>query len=254
MEKYKSVRFAHRGLHGEGAVENSLTAFSRACDAGFGIELDVRLSSDGELVVFHDATLARVCGRDEKVVDLTADELKKIPLGSTEDCIPTFREVLSLVAGRVPLLVEIKKDVGEGAVAERFLSEIADYDGEYIAESFNPFALRTVRRARPDILLGILSTEYTRNEKCKGKIFYRQLERLRMNFLCRPDFIAYDKEGWRVTALRLIRRLFKVPTLAWTVKSEDEERLARSCGFDSVIFEKYMPNNKQMFTKNENEI
>jgi len=244
MEKYKSVRYAHRGLHGEGAPENSLTAFSRACDRGFGIELDIRLSSDGELVVFHDETLMRMCTREERVSSLTRSELSKIRLGDSDDTVPSFREVLELVGGRVPLLIEIKQAAGEGNVAERFLSEIADYTGEYIVESFNPFALRTVRRARPDILLGILSTEYMKEERFRGNLLYRQLERLRLNFLARPDFISYDKNGSRVLALRLIRKLFRTPTLAWTVKSEAEEKLAKEQGFDGVIFEKYLPTGK----------
>ncbi len=244
MKKYKGVNFAHRGLHGDGAPENSLTAFERAVNAGFGIELDIRLSSDGKLVVFHDETLLRMCGREGRAVDFTSEELGKIRLGDTEDCIPTLREVLSLVGGRVPLLIEIKQNANEGNVAERFVTEIADYRGDYIVESFNPFALRTVRRARPDILLGILSAEYMKDERFKGSFLYRQLERLRLGFLCRPDFIAYDKSGYRVTALRMIRRLFRVHTLAWTVKSEDEERLARERGFGGVIFEKYLPSGK----------
>ncbi len=241
MEKYKSLHYAHRGLHKEGVPENSLAAFSRACDAGFAIELDIRLSSDGELVVFHDETLLRTSGVDKKVSELTARELGEIRLFGTEEHIPTFCEVLSLVDGRVPLLVEIKQAAGEGSVAERFLTEIEGYRGDYIVESFNPMALRTVRRSRPDILTGILSSEFMKDEKFRGSILYRQLERLRTNFLARPDFISYDKDGWRVTALRLIRCIFRAPTLTWTVKSREEEEKAREYGFDGVIFEGYLP-------------
>lgn len=241
FEKFTKVRFAHRGLHTEGAPENSLTAFERACQAGFGIELDIRLSKDGELVVFHDETLTRVCGIDGKVSDYTAKELSEFSLSGSSDTVPAFREALSLVGGRVPLLIELKQAQGEGSVAEKFLEEIKDYRGEFIVESFNPLALRKVRRARRDIFLGILSTEYMKEEKFRGKPAYRQLERLRLNFLVRPDFIAYNKNGYGVTALKLLKKIFKAPLFAWTVKSEKEEALARERGFDTVIFENYIP-------------
>lgn len=241
MQRYRFRRFAHRGLHGEGIEENSLTAFKRAMEGGFGIELDIRLSRDGELVVFHDEDLSRVCGTKGKVVDYTLEELRGFKLGSTDDTIPTFREVLELVDGAVPLLIEIKKDIGEGAVAEKFVEAIEGYKGEYIVESFNPLALRTVRRARPDILLGILSSQYSKEEKYKGKLLFRLLEDLRLNFLFRPDFIAYEKCGHANRPLRFLRKTFGTPLYAWTVRSAEEERDAVSDGFDSVIFEGYIP-------------
>lgn len=241
MERYKFTRFAHRGLHRDGIEENSRSAFLRAMEAGFGIELDVRLSSDGELVVFHDETLSRMCGIDGKVVDYTAEELAGFRLGNSEEGIPTFREVLELVDGAVPLLIEIKKDLGEGKVAEKFLEVIEGYKGEYIVESFNPLALRTIRRANPDILLGILSMQYSKEEKYRGKLLYRLLEDMRLNFLFRPDFIAYEKGGHACGVLRFIRRTFGTPLYAWTVRSSEEERDAIRDGFDSVIFEDYIP-------------
>ena len=91
MEKYKNVRYAHRGLHGNGAAENSLTAFSRAVEAGYGIELDVRLSSDGELVVFHDDTLERITGKEGRVDSYTLTELQSLSLSGTGDTVPTSR-------------------------------------------------------------------------------------------------------------------------------------------------------------------
>lgn len=241
MEKYKSVKFAHRGFHDSEKAENSLSAFSAAKDLGFGIELDVRLSKDGELVVFHDNNLSRVVGKEGRVIDFTAEELSKMSLLGTKDGIPTFREVLDLIDGAVPLLVEIKMDAGESGVAERFIEVIEGYKGDFIVESFNPMALRTVRQLRPDILRGILSTEYMKEERYKGKILYRLLQNLQLNFLMRPDFVAYDKNGYAVRNLRLIRRNFETPLIAWTIKSPEEEAAAISHGFDTVIFEGYIP-------------
>ena len=241
MEKYKKVKFAHRGLHGYTVAENSLTAFAEAKKMGYGIELDVQLSRDGQLVVFHDSTLNRVCGIDGRVKDFTVEELRKMSLSGTSDTIPTFQEVLSLINESVPLLIEIKMDAGESGIAERFIEEIKDYHGEYIVESFNPLALRTVKAARPDILRGILSMDYMTEEKYRGKITYRLLKNLLLNFLMRPDFIAYRHTDYKNTGLRFVRRTFGTPLFAWTIKSAQAEAEAISHGFDSVIFEDYYP-------------
>ena len=143
--KYRGVRFAHRGLHSEGVAENSMSAFVAARDAGFGIELDVRLSSDGELVVFHDDTLDRVAGVSGRVDEFTADQLAEMRLSGTEDGVPRFSEVLAAIDGRVPLLVEIKEDAGNSRVSEKTAEMLAGYGGEYIVESFNPLSLGTVK-------------------------------------------------------------------------------------------------------------
>lgn len=241
MEKYKNVKYAHRGLHDENKAENSMSAFAAAKEKGFGIELDVRLSKDGELVVFHDETLTRVVGIEGKVIDYTADELAKMSLLGTADGVPTLRQVLDLIDGAVPLLIEIKMGNGESGIAEKFIEVIEGYKGDYIVESFNPIALKIVRRERPDILRGILSAEYMKDPKYGGKFIYRLGQHLALNFLMRPDFIAYDKKGYTVFGLRFIRRVFGTPLITWTIKSQEEENEAISHGFDTVIFENYIP-------------
>ena len=240
IERYLDVRFAHRGLHNDTKAENSMSAFRAARDAGYGIELDVRLSKDGELVVFHDRTLNRVCGVDGEVIAYTADELSKMSLSGTSDGIPRFSEVLELIDGRVPLLVEIKMDPDESGVAEKLAEVIDGYRGDYIVESFNPLALRTFMKLKPEIPRGILSMEYSKNERFRGKLLYTLLENLMLNFLMRPDFIAYSKSGAKNPVLRLLRKNFATPLFAWTIKSEEEEARAISDGFDSVIFEDYL--------------
>ena len=241
IEKYMRVKFAHRGLHDGGRAENSLSAFRAAKEAGYGIELDVRLSADGELVVFHDPTLNRVCGVDGRVIDYTSDELRGMRLMNTADGIPTLKEVLELIDGTVPLLIEIKMDPGESGIAEKLAEVIEGYRGDYIIESFNPLALRTVKRLLPNVPRGILSSAFTKDEKFKGKMLYFLLENLLLNFLMRPDFIAYEKTGSSNYVLRLLRRTFGTPLFAWTVKSENEEERSVSDGFDSIIFEGFLP-------------
>ena len=241
MDKYRQVKYAHRGLHDDKIAENSLSAFAAAKAHGFGIELDVRLSKDGELVVFHDDNLTRMTGIDGQVTDFTASELANMRLLSTSDGIPTLRQVLELIDGSVPLLIELKATIGENGVAEKFIEVIEGYHGDYIVESFNPIQLRIVKKLRPDILRGILSMEYMKDERYKGKLLFRLSQNLFLNFLMRPDFVAYEKDGYKVYNVRMIRRSFGTPLLAWTVKSLEEEKMAISHGFDTVIFEGYIP-------------
>ncbi len=240
MKKYKKVMYAHRGLHNAERAENSMSAFRAAVEAGYGIELDIRLSRDGELVVFHDDTLDRVCGREGKVIDFTADELAEFKLSGTDDGIPRFADVLSLVDGKVPLLVEIKENPGNSAVSEAACRMLAEYKGDFIVESFNPLSLRTVKKGLPEVTRGILSHRYYEYEQYRKPLYFL-LQSLLLNFLCRPAFIAYDHRHARSFALRFVRSFFDVPTLAWTVRSADEEKAARKNGFDGIIFENYLP-------------
>ena len=241
MQKYTKVWYAHRGLHDDTKAENSMSAFAAAKEHGFGIELDVRLSKDGELVVFHDATLDRVVGREGKVIDFTAEELAGMSLSGTQDGIPTLRQVLDLIDGAVPLLIEIKMGSGESGIAEKLVEVIEGYKGDFIVESFHPIALRIVKRARPDILRGILSYEYMKDDRYKGKLLFRLSQNLALNFLSRPDFISYDHNGYNVPKMRFVHRVWGTPLIAWTVKSQEEENTARAHGFEAVIFENYIP-------------
>ena len=240
IEKYRKTLFAHRGLHGEGRAENSISAFRAAVEAGYGIELDVRLSSDGELVVFHDDTLDRICAISGKVSDFTAEELSKMSLSGTSDGVPRFSEVLSLVSGRVPLLVEIKEDAGDCRVSDKTVEILREYGGDYIIESFNPLSLGNVAKKMPEVPRGILSQNYYKNEKYRKPLYYI-LKILLLNRICKPSFIAYDHEDYKCISLRIVRRLFGAVTFAWTVRSPKEEMEARAHGFDSVIFENYIP-------------
>lgn len=241
MDYFSTVRYAHRGLHDDTKAENSMSAFRAAKEHGYGIELDVRLTKDGELVVFHDDDLSRMTGIEGKVKDYTRKELSEMKLGGTSDGIPAFTEVLELIDGAVPLLIELKERIGQSGVAEKLVEVIEGYKGEYIVESFNPMTLRALKKLRPDILRGILSTEYTKEPEHKGSLLFALAEQLMLNFLMRPDFIAYDHRGHAVQGLRFIRRSFRTPLIAWTVRSEEEEKKAIAHGFDTVIFEGYIP-------------
>ncbi len=239
VRAFKHVKFAHRGLHNRERAENSMSAFAAAVEAGYGIELDVRLSADGKLVVFHDDTLDRVVGRTGRVDAFTADALSQMSLSGTQDGIPLFSDVLKLVGGRVPLLVEIKEDAGNSAVSAATAEMLASYEGEYLVESFNPLSLANISKRLPGVTVGILSHKYYTYPDYQKPLYFL-LQCLLLNRVCRPSFIAFDHRHASSLPLRLCRGLGAV-TFAWTVKSVEDEKKAMKNGFDSIIFEGYLP-------------
>ncbi len=249
MEKLKNVRYAHRGLHGKvgeydtEAAENSLTAFRRAKEHGFGIELDVRLSKDGEPVVFHDGSLKRVCGRDGGVEDLTVEELKSVYLSGTEDCVPTLREVLELIDGAVPLLIELKEEGLDHSISEKTAQVMKEYKGDFLVESFSPFAFAAFKRELPDIPRGFLAHKHTATKE-KRALKFRLIQRFVFNFLSRPAFIAINAKTPKLFPLPVVSMLYKTAVIAWTVHSKEEEIEAYKNGADGVIFEGYLPDGK----------
>lgn len=239
IKRFAKVKYAHRGLHNGTRAENSMSAFRAAVEAGYGIELDVRLSRDGELVVFHDDTLSRVTGVDGKVIDLTYEELLKIHLSGTDDTVPRFTDVLALVDGKVPLLVEIKEDAGDSKVSAKTAEILREYKGDYIVESFNPLSLRNIKKLLPGVTAGLLSQRYYEYEQYRKPLYFL-LQTLLINRICSPSFIAYDHRHASCVSLRIVRRLFGCTTFAWTVRSKEDEEKALAAGFDSVIFEGYL--------------
>lgn len=234
--------FAHRGLHDETIPENSLEAFARAADAGYGIELDVQITADGVPVIFHDDWLDRMCGCKGGIRDFTLAELQALPLGGRDDVhIPTFEDVLKTVGGRVPLIVEIKAGLPEWPETLKAAVALLDvYDGPYCIESFNPLVLRWLRHHRPAVLRGQLCARY-RAWKIKRSFAQVLAEWFLTNFLARPDFIAYDFHHVHTLPFRLVSHVFpECVYAAWTPASpEDEEAAGRV--FDVMIFEHYLP-------------
>ena len=236
------VDYAHRGLHDELIPENSLPAFARAVEEGFGIELDVQLSSDGVIMVFHDDTLARMTGAKGKLHEYTCEELRLLHLGDSEETIPTFDQVLEVVGGRIPLLIELKGESagGDGALCEKLAKRLETYSGAYCVESFNPMILAWFKRNSPHIARGQLVTN-TLKERPKGnKILNFLLAHLMLNVVSRPDFVAYNEKYDRELALRLNIGLFRAPSFVWTVRDIKMWRAFREAGSPS-IFEGFLP-------------
>ena len=234
-------RYAHRGLHdlAAGIPENSLPAFRRAAEQGFGAELDVHLTKDGRLAVIHDSDLRRLCGMDGIVEEMDAAQLSRLRLLGTEERIPFLEEILPLFAGGPPLLIEMKTRRNAALLADALTSALADYRGDYCVESFDPWALYVLRLRNPDCIRGQLSKHFGRDGgvNAVGGFF---LGNLCFNWLSKPDFIAYrlqDRKSW---ALRLCRRLYRVQEFSWTVTTPEQQRQLEEAG-SVIIFEGFTP-------------
>ena len=233
--------YAHRGLHDNAsdAPENSMAAFRRAVEHGCGIELDVQLTADGVPVVFHDASLQRVCGVEGRVEDYTFAELQQFPLFGTDERIPRFADVLALVDRQVPLIVEIKAHGDFNAVCAAIAPMLDDYRGPFCVESFHPMAVRWFKKNRPEWIRGQLATNFAKPGKRENPAQW-VTHQLLTNILCRPDFIAYDVWFFRNFSFRLCRTLFRPLSVAWTVKSQEELEKCRG-SYDLFIFEGFIP-------------
>ena len=235
-EKLTGFRYAHRGLHGPGAPENSLAAFRRAAERRYGAELDVRLTKDGRLAVIHDATLERMCGVPGRVADWTAAELSALRLGDTEERVPFLEEVLPLFAGRAPLIVELKTDRRNAAALARKTVECLDrFSIDYCVESFDPRPLLWLRRHKRSVLRGQLSQNFHRRPSGQGLWNRLALTNLLYNVFTRPDFVAYRFGDQERLAVRLCRRS-GVRMAYWTLRSWADIILAEQEGA-LVIFE-----------------
>ncbi len=227
--------YAHRGLHGNGVPENSLWAFELACEKGCGIELDVQLSRDGTVMVFHDYTLMRMTGVDKRLSELDADELCALSLGGTEQRIPTFAEVLALVDGRAPILVELKGESLDTALCPRVADILREYRGDYCIESFNPLLIRDIKKHLPSSYCGLLYTNVCRDKK-KKTLLNIVISGMMLNFLARPDFIAYNKLDRNSFVVKLTTGFYHAPKFVWTVKNGGELDTAHTLG-EHPIFE-----------------
>lgn len=230
--------YAHRGLWDASVPENSLLAFRRAAEAGYGIEMDVHLTADDALAVIHDPTLLRMCGVPGDIRRMKREAWASLPLGGTAQTIPTLEEALAAIGGRVPVILEIKSGPRLPALCRRVAQAIAAYEGPLCVESFDPRVLRRFRRIAPQVLRGQLIF----GPRHPGKRWAGlALSSLVPNLLSRPDFIAPEASTLspRSPALLLTRAL-GVPLVAWTLRTPREAARCRPwCA--AQIFEGYRP-------------
>jgi hypothetical protein len=233
--------YAHRGLHdnARGVPENSMAAFQKAVQAGYGIELDVRETRDHVLVVHHDETLERSCGDSRRVCDVPLAELQQLSLFKTSEHIPTFDEVLSLVNGQVPLIVELKTDFYNHSLPQTVYQCLSQYNGAYCIESFDPFAVRWYRKNARSVVRGQLAFMPPLKQKpFKEKLRRIALGYLLIDFLGRPDFIAYGYKTDANISFRIVASVFRPLLAAWTVCDQETYHELQQY-YDIQIFERF---------------
>jgi glycerophosphoryl diester phosphodiesterase len=238
---------AHRGLHDRaaGVIENSPAAFAAAIAAGYGIEMDIQMSADGEAMVFHDHELPRLTGAPGLVHDYDAAALGRMTLIGSADTVPTLAEVLALVAGRAPLLIEVKDQDGAlgpdvGRLEARVGALLAGYDGPVALMSFNPHAVAALAGAAPDRPRGLTSAGPD-DSTYRALPDYRRAELTGLADAGRlgAAFVSHDRHDLANPALARLKAA-GLPILTWTVRSPAEEAEARRVA-DNITFEGYRP-------------
>ena len=227
---------AHRGLwNGDGAPETSLGAFQAACEAGYGIELDVQLSSDGEAMVFHDDDLKRMTGVDGRLRDRTAADLAALSLAGSDERIPTLRETLSLVGRRAMIHIELKTPYGEvGPLEQRVHEILLDHAGPTCVIGFNPYSHAWFAERYPGVLRGLDSYSYKKAPQMTEaqRASFANLEHVA---IARPHFLALGLDMLPSPKAAAYREQ-GMPIVAWTVRRPDQwEAIKDSC--DNLIFE-----------------
>jgi len=224
---------AHRGLHGEHRPENSLAAFEAAVDAGLPLELDVHASVDAEAVVFHDESLLRMTETEGDVRTWPWHRLRDLNLGGTTERVPSLAQVLRMVCGRVPVVVEIKNSGAVGVIERAVARVLEQYEGPVAVQSFNPLSMAWFRRERPDIPRGLLAGDM--HESDFGLAKRVLLQRMLLAPHVRPAYVGYDLQALPEPSASLLRRL-GIPLLAWTVRTREEQTRAMKLA-DNYIFE-----------------
>lgn len=241
MEELAKWKYAHRGLHDDALPENSLGAFRAAVAHGYGAELDVHLLKDGSLAVLHDSDLKRITGQDGIIEDLTADQLKDYHLKGTEETIPLFSQVLEVFDGQTPLIVEIKVHGSNYAeVSEATCKLLEGYKGLYCLESFDPRCVLWLKKNRPNLVRGQLTENYFRTKPSFSAVLQFIMVHQLANFLTQPDFVAYRFHDRKTLSNAIVRKLWGVGGVSWTLRTREEYDAAVNEGW-IPIFEGFQP-------------
>ncbi len=250
MAPYEKRFIAHRGLFDNKAIpENSLPAFRKAVANHYGIELDLQLTKDDRLVVFHDNTLERMTSVSGNLRDFTYEQLQDLSLLNTSEKIPLFSDVLKVLHPDTPLIIEIKGEYRPIETVMKAVEETRDYKGLYNMESFNPQIIRYLRMNEPQIVRGQLSYNYLADpERLFNIPLSFMLSYLMFNIYTRPDYIAYDTLSSSNLSFQIISKLFKAECVAWTVNSKEEFEEKKHL-YQCFIFDSYIPDNDDLIRR-----
>jgi glycerophosphoryl diester phosphodiesterase len=234
---------AHRGLHGNGLVENTLGAAAAAVAANYGIEVDLQLSADGEVVVFHDTTLDRLTKSSGPLAAKSAAELKEVAFRNCAERIPTLQDLLNNVAGRTPLVLELKSEGdGDTRLPARVAAILAGYAGPVAAMSFDPEMVIALRKFAPGLPRGIVAERYYDDPEWKGLTPAQKFQLGNLLHIPRtsPHFVAYYVRELPAIAPLFARYILGMKLLTWTVRSESDRKRANRWA-NQMIFEGFRP-------------
>ena len=241
LRKLRGWGYAHRGLHGHGVPENSMLAFRKALECGYGIEFDVHLMKDGNLAIIHDSSLKRTAGADVLIEDLTTADLEDYRLEGTDEKIPLFSELLDLYAGKAPLIIELKAHGNHAELSKAVCDAMEGYKGVYCMESFDPRVVQWLRKNRPEIIRGQLAENFLKVKQNPLNIVIKFIMTNHlMNFLTMPDFVAYKFADRNTLGTRICRKFWKLQGVSWTIRSQEDYDTAVKEGW-IPIFEYFTP-------------
>jgi len=239
----KEAFIAHRGLHTQdGTVpENSLLAFKHAIDGGYAIEMDVNILKDGTVVSFHDINLKRLCGVDRGLSDLTLSDLSSYYLQSSQEKIPTLRDVLNFVNGRVPLLIELKPHGDVKALCQGVMKDLLNYHGTYAIFSFHPRVVYWFKRHYPDVIRGQIA-EYFKDNKSMHPLGKWMMKKMIFNRWTKPDFISYGIRDLPNPILDKYKQK-NMTIISYAARNQAEFDHVKTY-YDNVVFEYFLPKQK----------
>jgi len=230
---------AHRGLHNKQIIENSREAFMHSIEKSFPIEVDIHLCQRGELVVYHDDTLRRIFNLNVKTKELNPDFLTYLKYPGVKSSIMSFGECLELVAGNVPLLIEVKSSRNDRKkISETLQLQLQNYKGRYAFQSFDPILLKEIRALNPDVPIGWLCCNWWQQE-------IKFLDKVYLNYFGpyssrKINFLSVEKNLLAKNTMKFLRKYFNIPMLSWTIKGQKEHQaVAKYC--DNIIFEGFLP-------------
>ena len=232
----KETIIAHRGVHNEkDIIENSIEAFKEAVNKNYIIELDVHFLKDGEVVVFHDDNIERMTGINKNLKDCTYDEIRNIKLLNKNTYIPKFSDVLKLVDGKVPILIELKNDNKVGLLESSLVQILKKYNGKYAVQSFNPLSIMWFKNNYPNIIRGQLVCKFKNKKMDNIKKFI--LKTMFFNIITNPDFISHSVDDLSYKEVNKIKKNKFI--LGWTVRNKERyDELIKY--YDNLICEKFI--------------
>ncbi len=239
----KKDDIAHRGLHqkDDSVVENSMTAFKEAMNHHYSIECDINVLKDGTIVVFHDKDFKRLCQKDVMLSEVTYDEIKDFKLKNTQDHIPTLKEFLNFVDGKVNLLIELKPHGDKDLLCQKFMETMVSYKGNYAVFSFHPGIVSWFKKHHPDVIRGQITEYFKADDKMKPYMKYL-MKTLFFNRFTKPDFISYGihdlPNKWADKAKKK-----GITVISYAARSQEDLNFVRS-RYDNVVFEYFIPKQK----------